>query len=248
MTLTFATYHLTPNFGPAPRKTCMRRAMLLLLCWAVRPGLSDAAREGGSVSRPPYDYIAMAKNKNVHGDRETALKVINRNLNRASGTMEEKMAVTSPIPLPPRDTRLLISACQPGLHAASRPATSTTTPPSQPPSHFLPRSRGRLLLHRPPLTRCSPHPLQSAALSMGLYDSFGNVKTKVNFLRIVGTALASAGFMTAALGMVVQAYGPDDVIAQFLNSKKPLFMVLQATCIFFGIALASQLASASLRC
>ena len=136
------------------------------------------------------------------------------------------MAVTSPIPLPPRDTRLLISACQPGLHAASRPATSTTTPPSQPPSHFLPRSRGRLLLHRPPLTRCSPHPLQSAALSMGLYDSFGNVKTKVNFLRIVGTALASAGFMTAALGMVVQAYGPDDVIAQFLNSKKPLFMVL----------------------
>jgi len=229
--------------------------MLLLLCWAVRPGLSDAAREGGSgvcpVSRPPYDYIAMAQNKNVHGDRKTALKVINRNLNRASGTMEEKMEVPSvpPFPSPHRDTRLLISTCQPGLHAASRPATSTTTPPSQPPSHFLPRSRGRLLLHRPPLTRCSPHPLQSAALSMGLYDSFGNVKTKVSFLRIVGTALAEAGFLTlAALGIFVQAYGLDDVIAPFLNSKKPLFMGLQATCIFFGIVFATQLASASLRC
>ena len=229
----------------------MHRAMLLLLCWAVRPGLSDAAREGGSVSRPPYDYIAMAQNKNVHGDRKTALKVINRNLNRASGTMEEKMEVPSvpPFPSPHRDTRLLISAFQPGLHAASRPATSTTTPPSQPPPHFLPRSRGRLLLHRPPLTRCSPHPLQSAALSMGLYDSFGNVKTKVSFLRIVGTALAEAGFLTlAALGIFVQAYGLDDVIAPFLNSKKPLFMGLQATCIFFGIVFATQLASASLRC
>ena len=84
----------------------MRRAMLLLLllCWAVRPGLSDAAREGGSVSRPPYDYIAMAKNKNVHGDRETALKVINRNLNRAPGTIEEKMEVTLPHSPPPLAT------------------------------------------------------------------------------------------------------------------------------------------------
>jgi hypothetical protein len=68
--------------------------MLMLVCLALRPGLSDAA-EGGSVSRPPYDYYAMAQNKNVHGDRETALKVINRNLNRASGTMEEKMEVPS---------------------------------------------------------------------------------------------------------------------------------------------------------
>ena len=93
--------------------------MLMLVCLALRPGLSDAA-EGGSVSRPPYDYYAMAQNKNVHGDRETALKVINRNLNRASGTMEEKMEVPSvpPFPSPHRDTRLLISACQPGLHAA----------------------------------------------------------------------------------------------------------------------------------
>ena len=78
----------------------MHRGMLLLLCWAVRPGLSDAACEGGSVSRPPYDYIAMAQNKNVHGDRKTALKVINRNLNRASGTMEEKMEVPSVPPFP----------------------------------------------------------------------------------------------------------------------------------------------------
>lgn len=84
---------------------------------------------------------------------------------------------------------------------------------------------------------------------MGLYDSFGNVKTKVSFLRIVGTALAEAGFLTlAALGIFVQAYGLDDVIAPFLNSKKPLFMGLQATCIFFGIVFATQLASASLRC
>ena len=41
--------------------------MLMLACLALRPGLSDAAREGGSVSRPPYDYYAMAQNKNVHG-------------------------------------------------------------------------------------------------------------------------------------------------------------------------------------
>ena len=108
---------------------------LLLVFLALRPGLSDAAREGGSVSRPPYDYIAMAKNKNVHGDRETTHKVINRNLNRASGTLEEKMEV---------------SACQPGLHAASACPT-VPTPAPLPPSFAR-----RLLLHRRALTRCSP--------------------------------------------------------------------------------------------
>jgi hypothetical protein len=79
---------------------------------------------------------------------------------------------------------------------------------------------------------------------MGLLDSFGNGKTEVNYLCIVGKSLASAGFLTsAALVMVVQAYGLDDVIEKFLNSRKQLFTVLQAMCIFFGIAFATQLAT-----
>ena len=102
--------------------------MLCWLCLALRPGLSDAApREGGSLSRPPFDFVAMAKNRKVYGDRETAHKVINRNLNRASGTIEEKVEV---------------SACQPGLHAASACPTVPTPAP-------LPPSFARLLLHRP---------------------------------------------------------------------------------------------------
>ena len=73
--------------------------MLLLLCWAAHPGLSDAAREAGSVFRPPYDYYAMAQNNKLHGDRRMALKVINRNLDRApwKGTLAEKAEVPSPI-------------------------------------------------------------------------------------------------------------------------------------------------------
>ena len=35
----------------------------------------------------------------------------------------------------------------------------------------------------------------------------------------------------------------DDVIEKFLNSRKQLFTVLQAMCIFFGIAFATQLAT-----
>ena len=48
--------------------------VLLLLCWAVRQGLCDAASEAGSVSRTPFDYHGIAQNKQLHVDREMALR------------------------------------------------------------------------------------------------------------------------------------------------------------------------------
>ena len=86
--------------------------------------------------------------------------------------------------------------------------------------------------------------MQLAALSAGLYDSFGNVKTKVDYLVFVGTALSTTGLITSGvLVMVVKTYGLDDVIAKFLNSRQQLFTALQAICGFFGFVFAIQLAT-----
>ena len=72
---------------------------------------------------------------------------------------------------------------------------------------------------------------------MGLYDSFGNVKTKVNFLCMVGTALAWAGFLTSsAIGILVQNYGFDEVVGKLLNSKMELIKFVQSTAVFFALA------------
>ena len=85
--------------------------------------------------------------------------------------------------------------------------------------------------------------MQSAALSAGLYDSFGNVKKKVDFICIVGTALVTTGMITSGgLVMVVKAYGFDDVIATLTNSRLHLFTALKTICAFFGFVFAIQLA------
>ena len=97
--------------------------VLLLLCWAVRQGLCDAASEAGSVSRTPYDYYAIAqRNKQLHVDREMALRVINRNLDRAPGTIKEKTEVPPPIPCPTHDVHQRL----PAWAARSSPAPLPT--------------------------------------------------------------------------------------------------------------------------
>ena len=126
----------------------MKPNMLLLLFWAARPVLSDAGREGHGV-----DYYAMAQNKKLHGDRKMALKVINRNLDRApwKGSLTEKAEVPSPI-FPPQIAPHDVHQRLPAWH---RPATSTTTRPFQPPPPFLPSSLATAA-PAPPQTRCPP--------------------------------------------------------------------------------------------
>ena len=86
--------------------------------------------------------------------------------------------------------------------------------------------------------------MQLAALSAGLYDSFGDVKKKVDYLVIVGTALATTGFITSGVfAMVVNEYGLDNVIATFLNSRLQLFKAIKTICAIFGFVFAIQLAT-----
>ena len=97
--------------------------VLLLLCWAVRQGLCDAASEAGSVSRTPYDYYAIAqRNKQLHVDREMALRVINRNLDSAPGSIKEKAEVPPLIPCPTHDVHQRL----PAWAARSSPAPLPT--------------------------------------------------------------------------------------------------------------------------
>ena len=124
--------------------------VLLLLCWAVRQGLCDAASEAGSVSRTPFGY--HGKNKQLHVDREMALRVINHNLDRAPGSIKEKAEVPPPIPCPTHDVHQRLPAWAARSYPAPLPtlrsslADGCSFPPNQ-------RSCPPVLCSRP-LARC----------------------------------------------------------------------------------------------
>ena len=192
--------------------------VLLLLCWAVRQGLCDAASEAGSVSRTPFDY--HAQNKQLHVDREMALRVINRNLDRAPGSIEEKAEVPSPIPCPTHDVHQRLPAW------AARSSPAPLSPTSYPALVPL-----RTAAPSPKLRQLPARSLQSAALAMRPY-SLGNVKRKASFLRTAGTALASAGGVTSVL--VVMLF---PAIGSFAVSVKcpPMLEVLKLEKPFVGV-------------